>query len=198
MACPDSADYRRLVDGVAKGDDHATSELVTRFQRGLVWFLSSQVAPDAEDLAQDVLLEAIAAIRAGRLDDPDRLAGYIRAIAHHKVCAKIGEYRTQRERFVDVLRFPLPANQVGPEEQVIINQRSELALKMLNELRPRDREVLRRFYLDGQSPEQICREMGLSDTQFRLLKSRAKERVAKLGQRRASGRISILKRFATA
>ena len=38
----------------------------------------------------------------------------------------------------------------------------------------RDLEILKRLYLDEQSPDQICAEMKLTDTQFRILKSRSK------------------------
>ena len=48
----------------------------------------------------------------------------------------------------------------------------------------RDREALTRFYLQKQSAETICAEMGLPTTQFRLLKSRAKARFAKLDKTR--------------
>ncbi len=40
----------------------------------------------------------------------------------------------------------------------------------------RDREFLTRFYSLGQSQSQICAQMGLTDTQYRLLKSRAENR----------------------
>ena len=43
-----------------------------------------------------------------------------------------------------------------------------------------------RFYLREQTPEEICDEMGLTETQFRLLKSRAKARFAELGRKKLS------------
>jgi hypothetical protein len=46
--------------------------------------------------------------------------------------------------------------------------------------------VLIRFYLDEQTPDVICRDMGLTETQFRLIKSRAKARFGGLGKRRFS------------
>jgi len=48
----------------------------------------------------------------------------------------------------------------------------------------RDREVLTRFYLREESPERIREEMGLTETQFNLLKSRAKARLTELVQRK--------------
>ena len=48
---------------------------------------------------------------------------------------------------------------------------------------------------DGrQTPEQICSEMDLTETQFRLIKSRAKARYGELGQRRFAIRSPFKKR----
>jgi RNA polymerase sigma-70 factor (ECF subfamily) len=48
----------------------------------------------------------------------------------------------------------------------------------------RDREILTKFYLHECTPEQICGEMVLSDTQFRQLKTRAKDRFGELGRKK--------------
>ncbi len=50
----------------------------------------------------------------------------------------------------------------------------------MNRMRPRDREVLVRFYVQEQDAAEICRTMDLTETQFRLLKSRAKARLTRL------------------
>ena len=47
----------------------------------------------------------------------------------------------------------------------------------------RDREILTRFYILEQTQQQICAEMDLNETQFRLLKSRAKQRFSEEGRR---------------
>jgi hypothetical protein len=39
------------------------------------------------------------------------------------------------------------------------------------------------FICMKQAPEQICREMGLTETQFRLYKSRAKAKFGELGKK---------------
>jgi RNA polymerase sigma-70 factor, ECF subfamily len=57
---------------------------------------------------------------------------------------------------------------------------------------PRCREILERFYLREQRREQICREMSLTETQFRLLKSRAKARLGDRGQRRLKVTVRFL------
>ncbi len=67
---------------------------------------------------------------------------------------------------------------------MLAQEQQELVRSVLRRMSARYREILTRFYLDEQPQEQICQEMGLSDTQFRLLKSRTKARLGKLGKRR--------------
>ena len=66
---------------------------------------------------------------------------------------------------------------------MIANERQLIALEALNRLTPVRREILDRFYLQEQSAGQICREMGLTKTQYRLAKSRAKALFGSEGQR---------------
>ena len=46
----------------------------------------------------------------------------------------------------------------------------------LTELAERDRMILRSLYLEGKEKEDICREWGMTDAQFRVVLFRAKER----------------------
>ena len=57
-------------------------------------------------------------------------------------------------------------------------------VKVMKSISPRDREILTRSYLLEQSQERICAEMNLTETQFRLRKSRAKARLGEVGKRR--------------
>jgi DNA-directed RNA polymerase specialized sigma24 family protein len=54
---------------------------------------------------------------------------------------------------------------------------------MLARLKVRDREILERFYYGEQAAEQICSEMHLTPTQFRLYKSRAIARCGDIARR---------------
>jgi len=56
--------------------------------------------------------------------------------------------------------------------------------EVLRGLSAKDRRVLVGFYLQEQTQEQICRDMDLSETQFRMLKWRAKAHFAELCQAR--------------
>jgi RNA polymerase sigma factor (sigma-70 family) len=72
----------------------------------------------------------------------------------------------------------------NPEQTAAFRQKVEFMMTVLSSLSDRDREILTRFYLDEQTQEQICQEMNLSETQFRLLKSRAKARFGEIGKRK--------------
>jgi DNA-directed RNA polymerase specialized sigma24 family protein len=64
--------------------------------------------------------------------------------------------------------------QWSPEQTAIIHQRAAFLTLVLQQMSPNQREILQRFYLREESPEQICQKMSLTETQFRLAKSRAK------------------------
>jgi DNA-directed RNA polymerase specialized sigma24 family protein len=64
-------------------------------------------------------------------------------------------------------------------------------MRVLQSIPKRDREVLTRFYLNEESVDEICKNMDLSETQFRLIKSRAKARFGELGKRRLSIRRAL-------
>lgn len=80
----------------------------------------------------------------------------------------------------------------APEERSLADERRGLVETVLAGVGPRDREILTRFYLREQTQEQICTEMGLTETQFRLLKSRAKARFAELGRKTLTRRHSVV------
>ena len=79
----------------------------------------------------------------------------------------------------------------------IVHQRLELLELIegvLEGLSPRDREILERFYVREQAQDRICAEMGLTETQFRLLNSRAKARFGQLARKRSTGKHGAIPR----
>jgi hypothetical protein len=61
-------------------------------------------------------------------------------------------------------------------------------MRVLKAVPKRDREVLVRFCLKEEDLSLIRREMELTETQFRLIKSRAKARFGELGRTRLATR----------
>ncbi|MGC8761838.1 MAG: RNA polymerase sigma factor [Bryobacteraceae bacterium] len=177
----------RLVERIQAGDPEAISEFYQQSIRRLRLFFRARRIDEmqAEDLAQDVFLTVLAQVEAGALHEPERLYGYMRTIALRAYAAHVQE-AVQRSETVPASESPerLRDLRKGPESELIEQERWELARQVLASMKPREREILTRFYLYGQDPETICREMGLTATQYRLLKSRAKGRFGELGRRK--------------
>ncbi|MDQ6708268.1 MAG: hypothetical protein M3Z85_20105 [Acidobacteriota bacterium] len=70
-------------------------------------------------------------------------------------------------------------------------EHEEIAGKVLKGISKRDREILTRFYIAEQSQDEICTQMKLTETQFRLLKSRAKARFGEMGKRKIGRRVTF-------
>lgn len=182
--------WAELVDRIKLNDPRALEELYRVFSRGVRFYLCRQLGPqDLDDRVHDTFLTVAQAIQRGELREPERLMGYVRTIVRRQVAAQIEENVYSRRHEID-FDWGLAVRDAGsnPEQTAIQSQNEDIARRVLKSIAPRDREILIRFYLEEQSAGQICNEMGLTDTQFRLLKSRAKARFAELGKRKVSRR----------
>jgi len=183
-------DWSDLVGRIRREDPGAMEELYRLFSRGVRFYLCRQLgAQELEDKVHDTFLIVVQAIRRGELREPERLMGFVRTVVKRQVAASI-EQNVQRRRDLQGLEEggSVSDSSESPEERVISRQRSEIMEAVLRNLSKRDREILTRFYLLEQAQEQICVEMNLTETQFRLLKSRAKARFGELGRRKLTKR----------
>lgn len=179
-------DWPELVRKIRAGDPQGMEELYALFSRGVRFYLCRQLGPqELDDKVHDTFLIVVQAIRKGELREPERLMGFVRTVVRRQVVAHIDsavQSRKERASFEYVLG--ITDGRTNPEQDAIAHQREEIMERVLRSISRRDREILTRFYLLGQSQEQICAEMKLTETQFRLLKSRAKSRFGELGKRR--------------
>jgi RNA polymerase sigma-70 factor (ECF subfamily) len=181
-----TTEWASLVESIRAGDQDAMTQLYATFGRGVRYYLSRQLgAQEIDDKVHDTFLVVLGAIQRGELREPDRLMGYVRTVVRRLVATHIDRLVEERKERTDLEDGSLMADErVDPERDALRRQKVEIMQQVLHTIARRDREILTRFYLYEQSQEQICREMGLNDTQFRLLKSRAKQRFAELGKRR--------------
>jgi RNA polymerase sigma-70 factor (ECF subfamily) len=183
--------WAELVDKIKLNDAAGLEELYRVFTKGIRFYLCRQLGPqDLDDRVHDAFLTVAQAIQRGDLREPERLMGYVRTIVRRKVAAQIEENVHSRKHEIDLdWGLTVRDSASNPEQYAIQSQNEDIARKVLKSIAPRDREILVRFYLEEQSAEQICEEMGLTDTQFRLLKSRAKARFGELGKRKVTRRL---------
>jgi RNA polymerase sigma-70 factor (ECF subfamily) len=195
-AAVQESSWSRLVDLVRTGDPTGLEELYAVFAKGVRFYLWRQIGPqDLDDKVHDVFLIITQSIQHGELREPERLMGYVRTIVRRQVAAHIEVAVKCRRNHRSIDQFStLSDRRPDPESSAIARESHEVAMRLLNGLPSRDREVLVRFYLREQTAEEICHDLGLTDTQFRLIKSRAKARYGQLGQRRLARRtVSLLK-----
>jgi RNA polymerase sigma factor (sigma-70 family) len=160
-------------------------DLYRIFARGIKFQICRQLGPqDLEDKVHDCFLIVVQAIRRGELRDPERLMGFVRTVVRRQIAAYIEVAVNNRKQLSDLEAGRMVTDlRLDPESSILDREEAELAYRVLRGISRRDREVLVRFYLLEQTPGEICREMKLTDTQFRLLKSRAKARFGALGRR---------------
>lgn len=127
--------------------------------------------PDIDDIVQETLKRYLESAEAGRIHSPEAAGAFLNGICRNV----ISEYR--RRLFRDV---PMP--EIAPEpparriaEPELFALRNEIAEGM-RQLAPRDREVLRLFYLEEMPVPEILQRTGLAEANFRVVLCRAKGR----------------------
>jgi RNA polymerase sigma-70 factor (ECF subfamily) len=180
-----------LVRRVAAGERAAEAVLLARFGRGVRALARRHCRPNdpvAEDIAQDVLIGVLERIRAGAIVDPLALPAYLRTAVVHAASA---EYRRRRDRGgtlpVDAVA-ELDNGEPGPPQRLDADQLAAALQRLLPELPvPRDREVLRRFYLLEQDKDAVCADLAIDEGHFHRVVHRARQRFREILTRHGIG-----------
>ena len=189
------AGWVKLVGRIRTSQTDGMAELYHLFSKGVRFYLCRQLGlQDLDDRVHDTFVVVVQAIRRGELREPERLMGFVRTIVRRQVASHIDKAVQTRREQLDLDASSRVADPHGnPEEAAIFHQKGDMIRKVLSELTSRDREILTRFYLEEETQEEICTEMTLTETQFRLLKSRAKSRFGELGKKRlAQGALTAI------
>ena len=142
---------------------------------------------------QETLLVVIQRLRGDGIDDPTRIAAFAAQTARNLAIASLR--KTERQR-TDVDTEATDRNADPAPSVVAISEDLEAALAvraLLRELpQPRDRLMLKRFYLEDHDKEIICREMQLSEAAFNQALSRARRRFRQILEERGFTRRDLL------
>jgi RNA polymerase sigma-70 factor (ECF subfamily) len=166
----------RLVGAILQGDREAEREFAQRFMRPVkAMLLARSRDPDlAADLQQDVMIEAICALRRGQLREPQKLAAFVSAIARNVM----NNHFRGAVRRPESIELPdnLPDLSVpGLHEQEL--EREALALKAIDSLEMLDRTILQMTLVDGLKPGVIAEKLRLNPDVVRQRKLRATRRL---------------------
>ena len=166
-----------LAARVQAGEREAEDELVQRFRPGLVAVMRARTRDPqaAPELAHDTLLAVIAALREGKLRDPERLAGFVHGVAKNVLASHF------RRRAGEPVTVPLDPDLPAPEpDDPEERERRRIVLRAVDELAPLDRQVLDLSLVHGLQPAEIARRLGLSPDAVRMRKMRAVRRASEL------------------
>lgn len=173
-------DWTNVVDLIQRGDPTGEETLYRTLLRGARRFLQRRLGiQDVDDRVHDVFLIVVGTIRRGDIQHPERLMAFVRTVLYRQLNLAIGGVIRDRDRSGDLAETAhLTAAELTPEQRAIAGQNVMLMKEVLREMNDRDFVILSRYYLREQSQEQICAEMGLTQVQFQIVKSRAKTRLA--------------------
>jgi RNA polymerase sigma-70 factor, ECF subfamily len=175
---------RALLQRCLQHDPGAWNDFVDRFL-GLIYHVihytahlrSAPVTPEeVEDIAQEVLVQVVANDYAvlKQFRGKSSLATYLTVIARRIAVHQLAKLAPTRK--------PLPADLKRTDEDEhprsrVGLERQEEVLKMLRRLPSKEREVVRLFYLEGRTYEEISSALNIPVNTIGPLLSRAKKRL---------------------
>jgi RNA polymerase sigma-70 factor (ECF subfamily) len=169
------------------------AELVQAQYSGLLSLMHRKLKD--RELAAEILNEGIVVTlehaRLGRLTHKEQIGGYV-----FRVCMNLlrNIQRTVANRpdlriNIECLDI-LTRNDTDGIESEQIRRKAQQLIESLSSAR--DREVVKRFYLDEEDKESICEALSLTPLQFNLVLSRARQRMKLIFETQGHKRIDFL------
>jgi RNA polymerase sigma-70 factor, ECF subfamily len=150
-----------------------------------------------QELAADLVNEAVAIclehLRTGKLVKVDQgIAGYVFKVSMNLLRNYLRNKNNVAAARADssVLESLAIPQQRDDSDDLRLKQLTREMLQSLNI--PRDRAIIERFYLDEEDKDSICRDLGVTSTQFNLVVSRARQRMRRLLETRGLGKHDLL------
>jgi RNA polymerase sigma-70 factor (ECF subfamily) len=128
---------------------------------------------EADDLAQQVMLRVLEAIRRGRVGDTNRLASFIFGTCRHVSWDMRRSDQRQRKiaREAALVSFDVAAPEVSGSDVVRL-------FDCMSQLPEREASVLRMSFLEDRESDEIGQRLGLSSGNVRVIRCRALAKVA--------------------
>lgn len=165
-----------LVCQIRDGSDSAIADLYHQLRPGMKIFLKRRIGIDYEDALQDSFLALLAGIQSGSLQHPSALRSYLCTIMIRE-CRNA--YHNPRQVELDVTSEQFGCSGAVNAMHLSFERDSKrrFVTDALDRLPIRMRMVIEMCFLEEKPNEVVKKELFLSETQFRLLKSRAKFRL---------------------
>lgn len=183
-----------LVERIASGDRTAEQNLYERYWRWLVAILHKETRDShlAQDLAQDAFIVVLKAARGGGINQPDAITSFLRNTARNLLI----DYKRKTKRRATVIDTDI-AERVRDDQRpysarISEQQQKTLLIELLNELKERDKNVLRLRYLEDMSKLEVCCKLRMKPRDFDRIVSRARQKLKRLIDRKVASRDSSI------
>lgn len=127
-----------------------------------------------EDVRQETFARVFAALRSGKIRQPDRLGAYVNSMCNHVL---LEQYRSSGKNTAleDEDQDDFPALNMDVLGAIAAKQMEEKVREILEELPERDRRLLREVFLEERDKNDVCRDFGVDRDYLRVLLHRAKQ-----------------------
>ncbi len=127
-----------------------------------------------EDVRQETFTRVFAALRGGKIRQPDRLGAFVNSMCNNVL---LEQYRvsSRDSSLEDEEQIDFPALNVDVLGTIAAKQMSEKIREILEKMSERDRRLLKEVFLEERDKDQVCRDFGVDRDYLRVLLHRAKQ-----------------------
>jgi RNA polymerase sigma-70 factor (ECF subfamily) len=164
------------VERLQAGDFRTQEHFVAYFSELIQLKLRSRLnSPQAiEDVRQETFSRVFAALRGGKIRQPDRLGAFVNSMCnnvlleHYRANSRDASLDDDQER-------DFPAANVDVLGAIANQQMAEKIREILEEMPERDRRLLREVFLEERDKDAVCKDFGVDREYLRVLLYRAKQ-----------------------
>lgn len=168
---------KAYVDRLREGDPQTEQHFVSYFRQILNIMLRARyLSPErVDDVRQETLARVIATLRReGGIRQPERFGAFVNSVCKNVLRENARDW--QRTQPIQPDQLEVPDKIVNLEDALITQETKEKVREILNEMKQRDRDLLRAIFLEEKGKDEICKEFGVDREYLRVLLHRAKER----------------------
>ncbi len=171
-------EFGRTLEAAQRGDEEAFADLWRRFQPGLLRYLKVKATPVAEDIAADVWLRVMTALRTFEGDD-QQFKAWLYTTARNRVT---DWYRSGQRRLESTGLPQLVQIQAGNDVEFEVDQRAatDAAITLIRQLPPSQAEAVMLRVVAGLDVRRVATVMGRSPGSVRVLCHRGLKMVERL------------------
>jgi RNA polymerase sigma-70 factor (ECF subfamily) len=164
------------VERLRAGDFRTQEHFVAYFSALIQVKLRSRLrfAHAIEDARQETFTRFFAALRGGKILQPERLGSFVNSICnnvileHYRAVTRDGSPDSEEEK-------DIPAPGIDPLGALTSKQMEEKVREILEQLSERDRRLLRELFFEERDKDEVCRDFGVDRNYLRVLLHRAKQ-----------------------